>query len=219
MKQFFLLLLLTLLSCKEGTFLPPPPPQPLPAPSVIRSLDIASIPAMNKDSSINVLIEITAGMTAKWEYDKQRKAMRMDSVAGIPHHINYLGYPANYGMIPNTLSSKENGGDGDPLDVIVLGKPLPRSSIQKCKVLAVLKLKDRGETDDKLIAAHVDSAFARFESLEELKLRFPGALEIIETWFLNYKGLNAAGKPLVQSEGYRGRVEAMRLLGGSVDDN
>ena len=52
-----------------------------------------------------------------------------------PRIINYLGYPANYGMIPKTLLKKENGGDGDPLDVIVLGPPESKGSIVKCKII------------------------------------------------------------------------------------
>ena len=55
-------------------------------------------------------------------------------------------------MIPRTLLPKELGGDGDPLDVLVLGRALPRGSVVETKVLGVLKLLDRGEQDDKILA-------------------------------------------------------------------
>ena len=45
-----------------------------------------------------------------------------------PREVKYLGYPGNYGMIPRTLLPKELGGDGDPLDVIVLGPAVERGS-------------------------------------------------------------------------------------------
>jgi len=55
-------------------------------------------------------------------------------------------------MIPQTLLSKENGGDGDPLDVIILGPSISRGSVVKAHLIGVLKLLDGGEQDDKLIA-------------------------------------------------------------------
>jgi len=48
---------------------------------------------------------------------------------GKPRVIKYLAYPGNYGMIPRTLLPKELGGDGDPLDIIMLG-PLSR---ERCR--------------------------------------------------------------------------------------
>jgi len=73
----------------------------------------------------------------KWEVDKTDGKMKWEFVDKKPRTINYLGCPGNYGMIPGTLLSKELGGDGDPLDVIVLGPPVERGSIVKCKLTSV----------------------------------------------------------------------------------
>ena len=54
-------------------------------------------------------------------YNKETKQVEIELVNDNPRIINYLGYPANYGMIPETLLSRNNGGDGDPLDIVVLG--------------------------------------------------------------------------------------------------
>ena len=52
---------------------------------------------------------------------------------GKPRIVKYLGYPGNYGMVPKTLLPENLGGDGDPLDVIVLGPQVERGSVIKCK--------------------------------------------------------------------------------------
>lgn len=190
------------LSCKENK---------VPEVVEVPGLYFDHIPAMTPDSTINVFIEIPAGSTAKWELDKAHHRLAMDSINGQPRYIDYLGYPANYGMIPNTLSPKDQGGDGDPLDVIVLGPQLEQV-VHECKVLGVLKLKDRGEIDDKLIAVVTDSPMAKYSSLEELELNYPRMLDIIEIWFTNYKGVADDGQRLMKSEGYHDRTAAMILV-------
>ena len=68
-------------------------------------------------------------------------------------------------MISRTLLPKELGGDGDPLDVLVLGRALPRGSVVETKVLGVLKLLDRGEQDDKILAVPKESLLHEVTSL------------------------------------------------------
>lgn len=206
MRYLFLIFGLFFLSCKETH----------PIASEQEGIQLSHIPAMTPDSNINVLIEIPAGSINKLEYNKALQELQMDSINGQPRKINYLGYPANYGMIPNTLSAKEEGGDGDALDVIVLGEAMASVSVEECRVLGVLMLRDRGETDDKLIAAHVDSPFARLEDLVALRRQYPGMLEIIETWFLNYKGEDASGTRLMSSCGYGSRARALEILKGQL---
>jgi len=57
-------------------------------------------------------------------------------------------YPLNYGFIPQTL-----GEDHDPLDIVVLTSVtvVPRCLIPS-KVIGVMRMIDRGEADDKIIA-------------------------------------------------------------------
>ena len=75
-------------------------------------------------------------------------------------------------MIPQTLLAKANGGDGDPLDILVLGPPVERGSVLSCKLIGVLYLKDRGEQDDKLIAVAENSPFENLQSIEDLNQNF-----------------------------------------------
>ena len=43
-----------------------------------------------------------------------------------PRLIDFLPYPSNYGSIPKTLVDSEDAGDGDSVDVLVLGEALAR---------------------------------------------------------------------------------------------
>ncbi len=91
-------------------------------------------------------------------------------------------------MIPRTLLSAESGGDGDPLDVIAFGSAIPRGHAVRTRIVGVLELLDRGKQDDKLIAVSEDTLFAEVHDLEELLNPFPGIMEILKTWLMNYQG-------------------------------
>ena len=115
-------------------------------------------------------------------------------------------------MIPKTLSPEEIGGDGDPLDVLLLGEAVPRGAYVKGKLVGVMYMKDHGETDDKLIAVAEGSPFENINTISEFKEQFPGTLEILQTWFVNYKGI---GEDL-KVNGFAGKKEADKVLNEAV---
>lgn len=166
-----------------------------------------------EDGDINVAVEIPAGTLEKWEVDKIKGQVKLEYVDEEPRIIKYLGYPGNYGMVPRTLLPKELGGDGDPMDVIVLGPPVERGSIVKCKVIGVLYLLDRGEQDDKLIAVSTDSPLYTVNSLEELNENYFGITDILQLWFTNYKG---AGK--MESKGLGDKEMALKILSSAIEE-
>jgi len=137
---------------------------------------------------LRVVVEIPAGTNAKWEVDKRSGRLAWEHRDGRPRVVAFLPYPGNYGFVPRTLLSREAGGDGDPLDVLVLGPAVPRGSVLTVRVIAVLGMHDGGEVDDKLIAITPDGPFGDVGSLAELRERFPGALELVADWFAYYKG-------------------------------
>lgn len=102
--------------------------------------------------------------------------------------MRYLGYFGNYGMLPRTLISEARGGEGEPLDVLVLGPAVPRGSVVRAKVLGVFKALDRGRQDDKIIAVLPSSPLAEVDGPEQMDRDFPGVLSIVRIWFENYKG-------------------------------
>ncbi|MCK5839193.1 MAG: inorganic diphosphatase [Bacteroidales bacterium] len=166
-----------------------------------------------EDGNINVVVEIPAGTLEKWEVDKSDGKIKLEHIDGKPRIINYLGYPGNYGMIPRTLLSKESGGDGDPLDVIVLGPPIERGSVVKCKLIGVLYLLDRKEQDDKLIAVLADSPLYHVNSVDELNENYNGITQILQLWFTNYKG---PGK--MESKGFGDKKMAIDILKSAIDE-
>jgi inorganic pyrophosphatase len=90
-------------------------------------------------------------------------------------------------MIPSTRLPKESGGDGDALDVLLLGPALARGTVARTRVIGVIKFLDRGEQDDKVLAVMDDTPFGRVRSLRELNEAFPAAAEVAKLWFTNYK--------------------------------
>tara|TARA_B100001079_G_C16305557_1_gene467561 strand:- start:79 stop:855 length:777 start_codon:yes stop_codon:yes gene_type:complete len=164
-------------------------------------------PSQADEDRINVVIEIPAGRTEKWEVRKPDGVLAWNFKKGKPRVLKYIGYPGNYGMVPRTLLPRELGGDGDPLDVIALGPPALQGSVVEAKLIGVLKLSDRGERDDKLIAVLSNSPLYKADSIEELDEKFPGISQILEVWFVGYKGPDK-----MLSTGFGGPEEARAIL-------
>ncbi len=136
---------------------------------------------------MHAVIEIPAGTNAKWQVGEDGR-LAWEEKDGRPRVVGYLPYPANYGMVPRTLQAEADGGDGDPLDVFVLGPALPRGSLVSTRPIAVIRMLDGGERDDKLLAVPPSGPMGELRSLAELEARHPGALRILRIWLENYKG-------------------------------
>jgi inorganic pyrophosphatase len=160
-------------------------------------------------------VEIPAGTLAKWEVNGRLPdgaepddgKLRWEFVNGKPRIIQYLGYPGNYGFIPRTLNA-----DGDQLDILLLGPPLPKGAVVTAKVIGVLKMLDDGEVDNKILAVTKDSPLSDVDDLPEMDTLFPGVREIIETWFTHYKG-----QVSMPAHGWGNKEEAELIIQKSVD--
>ncbi|MEE4285843.1 MAG: inorganic diphosphatase [Mariniphaga sp.] len=160
------------------------------------------------DSLVHVVIEIPAGTNQKWEVNKVTGQIEWEQITPDSFRvINYLPYPANYGFVPQTLLPEVSGGDGDPVDVFVLGEHIERGHIVKCKIIGGIEMMDNGETDDKLIALPVQSHWEKINTLENLNQNYPGVLEILNTWLLHYKRNNE-----VKILSLRNEAEAVNYL-------
>lgn len=137
---------------------------------------------------MNVVIEIPAGTNAKWEVAKDGNSVDWEIESGRPRVVQYLAYPGSYGMVPRTALPKKLGGDGDPLDVLVLGPAIERGSVVAVRPIGVLQMLDDGERDDKIVAVQTTGPLSDARTLESLDTRYPGVREIVETWFSSYKG-------------------------------
>jgi inorganic pyrophosphatase len=141
---------------------------------------------------LQVVIEIPAGTNEKWEVNKQTGQLEWQKISEDSMRVvDYLPYPANYGFVPRTHLPKEAGGDGDPVDVLVLGPSVARGTLLKVQLIGIIHMLDQGEGDAKLLAVVANEKILRVESLAELEERYPGILDILSTWLKNYKGKNS----------------------------
>jgi inorganic pyrophosphatase len=146
---------------------------------------------------VTVFIEIVPRDTVKYEVDKETGYLKIDR----PQQYSNV-VPANYGFIPQTYCSNGvadlarekadiniTGGDGDPLDILVLSEHhIPRGDIiLKARPIGGFCLIDGGEADDKIIAVlKGDKVFEQYREISELP---KGILERFEHYFLTYKSL------------------------------
>ncbi|HMM35846.1 MAG TPA: inorganic diphosphatase, partial [Thermoanaerobaculia bacterium] len=93
---------------------------------------------INLDGTINAVVEIPAGTTAKYDTNVSTGMIELEQKDGKPRFVQYLGYPCNYGHVPRSVLLKSKGGDGDALDVCVLGMPAPTGSVVKARAVGIL---------------------------------------------------------------------------------
>lgn len=157
----------------------------------------------NPPELVNAIIEIPKGSRAKYEIDKDSGLIKLDRVI-----YASMYYPLNYGFIPQTL-----GEDHDPLDIVVLTQVavVPRCLIPS-RVIGVMRMIDRGEADDKIIAvAMQDASVSHINTVEELPEYFRVELK---HFFENYKALE--NKKVVVDE-FESTAKAHLIINESID--
>lgn len=151
----------------------------------------------NAPNEVTVFIEIVPRDTVKYEVDKETGYLKIDR----PQQYSNV-VPANYGFVPQTYCGERiaelarsktdrgiSGGDGDPLDILVLSEHhIPRGDvILKARPIGGFCLIDDGEADDKIIAVlKGDKVFEQYQEISQLPT---GILERFEHYFLTYKSL------------------------------
>lgn len=162
---------------------------------------------VNADLTIHVVIENPAGSGEKWEV-RADGSLVPDTQDGRPIVIAHLPWPVNGGMIPRTLLSAELGGDGEPVDVLVLGPSLPRGSLVRARPIGLFRVLEGIERDDKVLAVLPGTPLGSVEDIEELEERFPGVTSMLEAWYLH-----SGGEGRYQVQGFGSRAAANRLIG------
>jgi len=130
------------------------------------------------DDWFPAVIEIPRGSKLKYEIDKKTGMLLLDRVLYSAVH-----YPANYGFIPRT-----HGGDGDPLDVLVLmQEPVHPLTVVRARAIGGFLMVDEKGIDDKIVAVAVDDpAFASYKSSDQLPSH---VLTELRRFFQDYKTL------------------------------
>ena len=126
----------------------------------------------------NVIIEVPTGSNNKYEYNAKQDIFELDRVL-----FSSVHYPGCYGFIPQTL-----GGDGDPLDVVVLtGEPMITGSALSVRPVGFLQMTDDKGQDEKILAVPVNDP--RFNERRKLSDVRQHVLLEIEHFFRIYKEL------------------------------
>ncbi|HEV2017712.1 MAG TPA: inorganic diphosphatase [Gemmatimonadaceae bacterium] len=151
---------------------------------------------------VTALIEIPSGSRNKYELDKQSGLIRLDRVLYSSVH-----YPGDYGFIPRTLHE-----DGDPLDILVrINEPTFPGCQIDCRPLGVLKMLDRGEPDDKIIAVPSnDPYYHEYFDIADLSQHY---LKEVEHFFHIYKDLEGRRVEIV---GWEKSEVAARVISESI---
>ena len=161
----------------------------------------------NPPEDVNVIIENgQTGSQVKHEFDKDAGMIVVDRFIGTPMH-----YPGNYGFIPNTL-----GGDGDPLDGLVLSpEPLLPGSMIRCRPLGVLLMEDDGGMDEKLVLVPVSKLTPIYDDIKNYTDLPQRQIDQIKHFFEHYKDLEP-GK-WVKIEGWGNVDKAKELIVEGID--
>ncbi len=166
--------------------------------------------AVNADRTIHVVIENPVGSNEKWEVRANGRLIREEK-DDQPVSIPYLPWPANGGMIPRTLLSAELGGDGEPVDVLVLGPRISRGSVVRAHAIGLLRMVDRLERDDKVLAVVPGAPMSDVRDVAELEERYPGVREILAHWYRHSRPGGA-----VEVQGFGSRAAANQLIAECV---
>lgn len=148
---------------------------------------------------IHVVIEIPRGSRNKYEIDHDSGRVFLDR-----RLFTATTYPADYGFIPDTL-----GGDGDPLDALVLLEDSVYPGVWvEARPVCVLYMRDEAGEDAKVIC--VPPAEPRWQGVEDLEDLTPQLVAEIQHFFEVYKALEP-GKDS-STAGLAGRDAAWREI-------
>jgi inorganic pyrophosphatase len=155
-----------------------------------------------KSGHLNAIIETPRGCRNKYSYDEERQIFKLGGV--LP---SGAVFPFDFGFVPGTM-----GGDGDPLDVLVL---MDESAFcgcyVPCRLLGVIEADqtENGKTtrNDRLIAVYANAQTHKdIKSVRDLSKHL---IEEIQHFFISYNQVK--GKKF-QPLGCKGPKTAARLV-------
>jgi len=148
--------------------------------------------AVPNKNLLQVIIETPKGCRNKYAFDPKQEIFMLK--AALPAG---MVFPYDFGFVPRTI-----GGDGDPLDVLVLmDEPAYPGIVLLTRLIGVIEgeqiVKDKTTRNDRLIAvsetAHIYSDLKKLKDVPEQTLRE------IEEFFVNYHKLQGKKfKPLAR---------------------
>jgi inorganic pyrophosphatase len=135
-----------------------------------------------KKCECSAIIETPKNRRNKFDYDPESNLFKLGGL--LPEG---MVFPFDFGFIPSTL-----GGDGDPLDVMVLmDEPAHVGCLVDVRIIGVIEAKQvqdgKTETNDRLLAVSVHSyQHENVRSIDELNSTI---LDQVEQFFVSYNKL------------------------------
>jgi inorganic pyrophosphatase len=162
-------------------------------------------PGDYQNGTVNTVVEIPEGSILKVEYRRETGTFEIDRV-----EPSIFPKPASYGFIPGTIDE-----DNDELDTLIVSpEPIPTGVWLKVTVLGVLKFRDDGEMDYKIIVVPADDRNSgdAIKTLDDLGQRWK---QKVEFHFSHYKDLKKPGTTEVL--GWGGAEEAKNIIAQCVE--
>ena len=161
-------------------------------------MDLRSLQASPAAGLVNLVVEIPAGSTNKYEYNAAAGLMALDRVL----HSS-VRYPFDYGFVPNTLAE-----DGAPLDaMVIMQEPTFAGCLITARPIGILDMVDCGAHDGKLLC--VPAADPRQNGIRSIRQIAPSQLEEVAEFFRTYKSMEGR---VVEIEGWRDAEAVPALL-------
>ncbi len=147
---------------------------------------------------INVIVEIPKGSKNKYEIDKETGLIKLDRAMK-----SAQDYPFDYGFVPQTFWE-----DGDALDVVLLTTyPLTTGVLVEARPVAVMRMIDGGDGDDKIIA--VPKNDPRWEEVADLTDINKHTIKEIQHFFETYKTIDGKSVEITGVEGRQAALETV----------
>lgn len=149
---------------------------------------------------VYAIIETPLGSRIKYAAAKDHSAMVVSKV--LP---STFAYPANTGFF-----ARCQGEDGDPLDAMVLGDTsLAVGSVAAVRPIAVMRMTDRGDRDDKVICVlQKDADWRHAKTLSDIPTHVRQAFETFHQTYRKQEGTQRS----VRLQGWAGVQQAHRLV-------
>ncbi len=150
----------------------------------------------------NAIIESPKGSKNKYEIDKKTGLIKLDRAMKTTQD-----FPFDYGFAPQTLWE-----DNDPLDIVVLTTyPLHPGILLKVRPVAVMRMIDCGDSDDKIIAVPVDDP--RWEEAQDLEDINKHVIKEIRHFFETYKVIE---NKVVEVKEFENKTKALETVEKSI---
>jgi inorganic pyrophosphatase len=156
-------------------------------------------PQIGNDGSVRVIVETPRGSRHKYAWNEELRAFEHKATLG-----SGLVWPYDYGFIPRT-----KGGDGDPLDVLVLmDEPAFPGCVVHVRIIGAFEVEKNGVSNDRYVAClqpsrEISLSTDGYETLSDLPKPLLEQMENFLTTYSVQRGNDVR---------VRGRVEAKKAL-------